>query len=210
MIHLLSGEQPTIVIDVTASESTLPLLCQAAESGCGIVLANKRPLCAEQSTWHVLTEAGNARYEATVGAGLPVISTLQYLLATGDQVLCIEGALSGTLGYLFSRMEAGDAFSTILASAHKQGYTEPDPRDDLGGMDVARKALILARTIGLTLELSDIAFQPLYPSEMTALSVADFLDQAVTLDEEHRAQQAKAASEGKVWRRRYGSVFSRR
>jgi len=143
---------------------------------------------------------GRLRYEATVGAGLPVISTLRYLQGTGDCILRVEGALSGTLGYLFSRIEAGDSFSDALHLAYEQHYTEPDPRDDLGGMDVARKALILARTIGLTLELGDIAIQPLYPAEMAPLSVSDFLKQATVLDNKYQQQRQEAQKQGQVLR----------
>jgi len=190
----------TIVADITASDATLPLLRRAVASGGGVVLANKRPVAATQAIWHELARGGHLRYEATVGAGLPVIYTLRYLTATGDRVLRVEGALSGTLGYLFSRIEAGDSFSTALRSAYQQRYTEPDPRDDLGGMDVARKALVLARTIGLELEPADISVQALYPDEMSALSVPDFLAQAERLDDSFRRQREQAESEGKVLR----------
>ena len=191
---------PAIVVDVTASEATMPTLRQAAEAGCGIVLANKRPLCEDSATWRLLTGSGRLRYEATVGAGLPVISTLAYLQRTGDTVLKIEGALSGTLSYLFTRIENGDSFSAALRSAHELNYTEPDPRDDLGGMDVARKALILARTIGIALELSDIAVQALYPPEMARMPVSDFLAQSAKLDQSYQQQRREAAREGKVLR----------
>ena len=198
--ELVTGDEPTIVVDLTASDTTLPVLCQAAENGCGLVLANKRPLCAAYSIWRTLNSMGRLRYEATVGAGLPVISTLHYLQGTGDRILRVEGALSGTLGYLFSRIEDGDSFSGALRLAHEQRYTEPDPRDDLGGMDVARKALILARTIGLTLELSDIAIQPLYPAEMTSLSVSDFLNQAMAMDDKYQQQRQEAQRQRQVLR----------
>jgi homoserine dehydrogenase len=195
---LTSG--PTIIVDVTATSATVPLLRHAAEQGCGVVLANKRPLCEDSATWRLLTGDGRLRYEATVGAGLPVISTLAYLQATGDRVLSVQGVLSGTLSYLFTRIEDGDSFSAALRAAHELNYTEPDPRDDLGGMDVARKALILARTIGIPLELDDIAVQALYPPDMAGLPVADFLAQSAKLDRSYQQQQREAAREGKVLR----------
>jgi len=197
---LLADIPDTIIVDMTASDDTLPILLEAAEVGCGVVLANKRPLCANHDVWRRLTRPGLLRYEATVGAGLPVIRTLRYLLETGDGVERVEGAFSGTLGYLFSQMEAGEDFSTALSRAYDEGYTEPDPRDDLGGMDVARKALIIARTLGYELELSDVAVEPLYPHEMASLSVATFLAQAKSLDMGYRARQTEAAGRSKVLR----------
>lgn len=199
-LHDLVAAHPTIVVDATASDATMPLLRRAADSSNGIVLANKRPACAPLPDWRELNAGGRLRYEATVGAGLPVISTLEYLQVTGDRVTSVDGALSGTLGFLFSRMEAGDSFSTALRLAYDRRYTEPDPRDDLGGMDVARKGLILARTIGLDLELSDIPVQSLYPREMASLSVPDFLEQAKSLDEQYLEQQRQAQEQGMVMR----------
>ncbi|MHB0875613.1 MAG: homoserine dehydrogenase [Anaerolineae bacterium] len=188
-----------IVVDATAADATAPILAAAVQAGCGVVLANKRPLAASMDQWRTM-HRGSLRYEATVGAGLPVLGTLAYLQATGDHILRIEGALSGTLGFLFSRIEAGDAFSAALRKAFEQRYTEPDPRDDLGGMDVARKALILARTIGMDVELSDIAIEPLYPSAMNALSVADFLERSAELDTAYAERRAQAARSGDVLR----------
>lgn len=197
LLSSLGGE--AIVVDVTASDATAPMLLSAAAAGCGIVLANKRPLAASHGQWCTLT-ASPLRYEATVGAGLPVLSTLAYLQATGDRVLRIDGALSGTLGFLFSRIEAGEPFSAALQEAYDQRYTEPDPRDDLGGMDVARKALILARTIGIQLELSDIEVEALYPATMSSLSVPEFLRRSAELDEAYAERRAGAARSGNVLR----------
>ena len=197
---LTSRTEPTIVVDTTASDATLPLLLSAAQAGCGIVLANKRPLSGSQDTWDALTARGLLRYEATVGAGLPVIYSLDYLLRTGDEVLAVEGMLSGTLGFLLSRLEEGDSYSSAVRLAREQGYTEPDPRDDLGGMDVARKALILARTLGLRMELEDIAVEALYPPDLRDLSVPEFLDRASELDAHYGGRQQAAAERGKTLR----------
>lgn len=194
------GQPPTIVVDTTASDDTLPLLLRAAANGHGVVLANKRPVSASQSVWDALNAGGRLRYEATVGAGLPVLYVLDYLQRTGDSVTAIEGMLSGTLGYLFSRLEAGDSYSSAVSKAREQGYTEPDPRDDLGGMDVARKALILARTVGRRLELSDLPIEALYPQELAGLTVDEFMQRASEVDAAFSARLSQAAAKGEVLR----------
>jgi homoserine dehydrogenase len=136
------GVEPAIVIDTTAADGMEPALHDALERGYGVVLANKRPLAGPRETARAFFESPRVRFEATVGAGLPVVNTLRYLVDTGDRVRRIEGALSGTLGYLCSRLEDGEPFSLAVSSAKARGYTEPDPRDDLSGMDVARKTVI--------------------------------------------------------------------
>src|SRR6202030_1858670 len=114
-------------------------------------------------------------YEATVGAGLPIIQTLRDLRETGDDITCIEGIFSGTLAYLFNVYDGRETFSSIVRAAKAKGYTEPDPRDDLSGMDVARKLIILGREMGLTLEMADVQVEGLVPQALEKCSVEEFM-----------------------------------
>jgi homoserine dehydrogenase len=189
-----------VLADMTATPKTMPTLVAALEADCGVVLANKIPLAGPWETAHPLLEHPKLRYECTVGAGLPVIGTLRYLLDTGDRATGIEGCLSGTLGYLCAELEKGVPYSAAVRQARAMGYTEPDPRDDLGGKDVARKALILARTAGWPLEEDDLTVEPLYPDALAGLSVEEFLAAAETLDGEYGARVEAALGEGKVLR----------
>nr|CAB3453052.1 unnamed protein product [Digitaria exilis] len=140
-------------------------------------------------------------YEATVGAGLPIISTLRGLLETGDKILRIEGIFSGTLSYIFNNFEGTRTFSNVVAEAKEAGYTEPDPRDDLSGTDVARKVIILARESGLKLELSDIPVKSLVPEALASCSSADeFMQKLPSFDEEWARQRGDAEAAGEVLR----------
>jgi homoserine dehydrogenase len=193
--------QPGIIVaDMTATPKTRPTLLAAMEAGCGVVLANKIPLAADWHEARAFFEYPNLRYECTVGAGLPVIDTLHTLLDTGDRVTQIEGCLSGTLGYLCTELERETPYSSALAYARAQGYTEPDPREDLSGKDVARKSLILARTAGWSLQESSLNIEPLYPQSLAGISVKDFMAEARTLDDQYAARVGKAKRSGRVLR----------
>jgi homoserine dehydrogenase len=139
-------------------------------------------------------------HEATVGAGLPIIDTYHKLVESGDRVLRIEGLLSGTLGYVLSEVSAGVPFSKAIRGAMAQGYTEPDPRDDLSGLDVARKALILARLLGYPGELRRSAVESLVPKWARTLSLDQFLERLQELDGGWKRRVGEAAAEGAVLR----------
>ncbi len=161
-----SADRP-IVVDVTASDATTPVLLGALDAGCEVVLANKKPLSGDHETFLRLTRHPRSRlgYEATVGAGLPIIHTLRALTDAGDELIDMTACLSGTLGYICTEIEDGRPLSQIVPRARELGFTEPDPREDLSGADVKRKALILARTMNWPLEPDDIADRPMIPLE---------------------------------------------
>jgi aspartokinase/homoserine dehydrogenase 1 len=210
-LWLLPSHRP-ILVDLT-SEETAPLLQEALERGFHVVTANKKPLAVPQLEFDRLMATARERglsfrYEATAGAGLPVLDTLAKLQEAGDRVETILGCFSGTLGYLMTALEDGTPFADAVRNAWKLGYTEPDPRDDLSGMDVARKALILARTLGFRAELSDIAVEPLFGPEVDANDPATFVNNLTILNADVAARIARAGKEKKVLR--YVARISRR
>jgi bifunctional aspartokinase / homoserine dehydrogenase 1 len=200
-LWLLPSHRP-ILVDLTSDE-TAPLIQEALEQGFHIVLANKKPLAVAQIEFDRLMatakERGLAlRYEATAGAGLPVLDTLAKLQEAGDRVETILGCFSGTLGFIMTELEDGKRFSDAVREAWKRGYTEPDPRDDLSGRDVARKALILARTLGRRFEFEEIALDPLYTDAVD--DAARFVDNLKALDEDFAERIARAKREHQVLR----------
>jgi bifunctional aspartokinase / homoserine dehydrogenase 1 len=202
-LWLLPSHRP-ILVDLT-SEETAPLVQEALEQGFHIVLANKKPLAVAQIEYDRLMQTArdrglSLRYEATAGAGLPVLDTLAKLQESGDRVDTVLGCFSGTLGYIMTALEDGVAFSEAVKQAWKLGYTEPDPRDDLSGTDVARKALILARTLGRSLELSDIKLEPLFGREVDSDDPATFVSNLKKLDRELKKRVESAARQKKVLR----------
>ncbi len=186
-------------MDTTATDATAPLLLAARRSGCGLVLANKLPLAGDQA-WFDAIASGPARWETTVGAAMPVIATLNYLLDSGDEVQRIEGSLSGTLGFIAAQLEAGIPFGDAVRDAKQRGYTEPDPRQDLGGRDAARKGLILARMLGHRLNMGDVRVESLYPADMDSLSVSEFLRDVDALNERMAARAAELTGGGRKLR----------
>jgi len=190
----------TIVVDVTAAGNHAAPLAAAISAGHRVVLANKRPLCEGFDLFAALTERGATRYEATVGAGLPVISVLQSLIDSGDEIISIEAALSGTLGFLISELEQGAGFAEAVRTAHRLGYTEPDPRDDLSGADVARKALILARTCGMNIPAHAVSAEALFPPTLSEISITEFLQRLDEAESEIMSRFQAARANGKVVR----------
>jgi homoserine dehydrogenase len=197
-VALLINQGPVILMDAAAGDETAPLDARALSSGAGVVLSNKAPLALSLNNplaaelWATSGPRGHLRYEATCGAGLPVISTLRSLLDSGDEPIEIVGALSGTLGAIFTDLGNRVSFSQAVRSAKANGFTEPDPRDDLSGLDVARKALILARTIGRQVNLEEIAVENLVPESLQAVGVPQFMDRVGEFDAEW-ARRAEAA-----------------
>uniref|UniRef100_K3YDT6 Homoserine dehydrogenase n=1 Tax=Setaria italica TaxID=4555 RepID=K3YDT6_SETIT len=193
-----------VLVDCSATYDTVSLLKDAVDHGCCIVLANKKPLTgAYEDFQKLVSNFRRIRFESTVGAGLPVIASATHIIASGDPVSRIVGSLSGTLGYVMSELEDGKKFSEVVKNAKSLGYTEPDLRDDLGGMDVARKALILARLLGQQISMDYINVESLYPSELgpDAVSTEDFLESGlVQLDRSVEERVKAASSRGNVLR----------
>src|SRR5881275_2428919 len=207
--HALSNP---ILVDLTADETT-DTLTTALGAGMHVVLANKRPVTTDKRQYDALRAAAQAHgrrllLEATVGAGLPIIDTYQKLVESGDRVSKIEGCPSGTLGYLFGELGRGAAFSTALEGAIAKGYPEPDPREDLSGMDVARKALILGRLLGFPGELEDIAVESLVPDGAGRLTLDQFLASLEQFDAAWAKRVAAARARGGVLR--YRAIVTRK
>ena len=207
LFERLSRQQrlDVVFVDVTA-DRTGPLHVQALEHGFHVVTANKKPLSGSMEQYRNIRSAASQsglhyQFETTFGAGLPVLYSLQDLLATHDEIRRITGCFSGTLGYVCSELHKGRPFSEIVLEARKLGFTEPDPRDDLGGVDVARKALIIAREIGIELEMENIVLESLVSPELEALEgVEAFLDRLPEMDETMRQKVQEAEKKEKVLR----------
>jgi aspartokinase/homoserine dehydrogenase 1 len=195
----------TVLIDCTADAQVARGYRDWLAAGIHIVTPNKKANSSELSYYESLKAArresgAHYLYEATVGAGLPVIQTLRDLRETGDQITRIEGIFSGTLAYLFNVYDGTTPFSAIVREAKQRGYTEPDPRDDLSGTDVARKLIILGREMGLLLEMNDVQISSLVPAELAAGSSEEFLAGLSRYDEPMKQQYQQARSRGHVLR----------
>ena len=195
--HALSSP---VLVDVTADETT-SLVREALGAGMNVVLANKRPLArtrAEQTALDALVVASGQKllFEATVGAGLPILDTHKKLVESGDRVLKIEGCVSGTLGFVLTELGRGRPFSEALTRAMEKGFTEPDPRDDLSGADVGRKGLILGRLLGFAGEPEDVKVESLVPEAYRKLSLPAFLSRLGELDPEWERRGAAARAKG--------------
>ncbi|MCL2806197.1 MAG: bifunctional aspartate kinase/homoserine dehydrogenase I [Treponema sp.] len=192
--------------DCTASVETSELYEKILHSSIPIVTPNKKANSGTLDYYKSLTSYSRERgipylYETTVGAGLPVISTLRDLFLSGDKVNRIEAVLSGTLSFIFNSFDGSMPFSALVREAKAKGYTEPDPRDDLNAMDAARKVLILARECGLSIEFSNVTIEPILPAAcFKAKTIDAFFTELEKNDGEFEKRRAKAASEGKMLR----------
>lgn len=200
--HVRAGHIPhALIVDCSASSAVADRYAGWLAAGIHVVTPNKH---AGSGDWNrhaairAAQRSGGARflYEATVGAGLPVIATLRNLLDTGDALHAVDGMLSGTLAWLFNRYDGSRPFSALVREARELGYTEPDPRDDLSGLDVARKLVILAREAGMRLSLEDVDVESLVPAALRAVSVEEFLARLDELDAPMQARLDDARSSG--------------
>lgn len=193
------------LVDCTASEAVSDRYRDWLAAGIHVVTANKKAQSGPFDYYASLRSSRRAAgthflYEASVGAGLPVIQTLRDLTETGDSVQSIEGIFSGTLAYLFNVFDGSKPFSAIVREARDSGYTEPDPREDLSGMDVARKLIILARELGLEIEIDDVTIESLVPAALENGSVEQFLDALDDYDRGMLERLQAAQASGQVLR----------
>jgi aspartokinase/homoserine dehydrogenase 1 len=200
-----SGAARRVIVDATASSDEAARHAAWLAAGYHVVSANKAAIGEALSAWTGLQRAsarGGVSYgdAATVGAGLPVLSTLRRLRECGDRLLALEGVFSGSLSWLFNHYDGSRPFSVLLREARACGYTEPDPRMDLGGADVARKLLILARAAGHAIDASEVEIENLLPVHLREIEVGEFLVRAGELDAAMEDRRARAASNGAVLR----------
>ncbi|RYZ65965.1 MAG: ACT domain-containing protein, partial [Proteobacteria bacterium] len=204
--HLNSSHLPhRVIIDATAGDSFIHSYPEWLKSGFHVITPNKKANTQSLDFYNSIRtaeKAGKKRflYSTNVGAGLPILQTLRELCQTGDRMIRIEGVLSGTLSYIFNTFDGKIPFSEIVKEARKLGFTEPDPRDDLSGTDVARKLVILAREAGQKIELKDIEVESLVPESLRDLSPTEYLDRLSEGDPEMSSELARAHSRSEVLR----------
>ena len=194
-----------VIIDCTASDEIAARYDGWLARGIHVITPNKRACSGSLDAYRALqarARSGSSHffYETTVGAALPIISTLRDLIDTGDEIRSVQGIFSGTLAYLFNVYDGSVPFSTIVRQAKESGYTEPDPRDDLSGMDVARKLTILARELGLTTAIGEFPVQNLVPEALRTGSLDNFLTRLSEYDDEMKAMYDDAQAAGKTLR----------
>jgi aspartokinase/homoserine dehydrogenase 1 len=200
------GLANSIFVDCTANVAVASLYQTILEKSVSIVTPNKIANCNNYEAYSLLKQTAREKnvqfkYETNVGAGLPVINTLQSLMISGDEIIRIEAVLSGTLSYIFNNFNSSVSFSEVVAEAQRLGYTEPDPRDDLSGQDFARKILILARETGSKMELMDVKIKSFLPAECwKPKSVPEFFKILKQFDPEFKKLALNAERQNKVLR----------
>ena len=194
-----------IFVDATASADVVEHYESLLREGVAVVSANKLAFSGAMERFETLQRLGSQGmglfFETTVGAGLPVLKTIEDLVATGDEIERVEGVLSGTLGFISDGLMAGTPFSEALKEADDLGFTEPDPREDLGGRDVARKLVILGRMAGFSFELDDVEIEPLLPGEGWAdMKVDEFWKRLPEVDAHFAERREQAIAAGNALR----------
>ena len=196
----------SIFLDCTSSPDVVEHYGRILSSSISIITPNKLANSGSQNTYQMLKKTAfdhgvKFLYETNVGAGLPIITTMNDLLNSGDEILEIEGILSGTISYIFNSFTGDRKFSEVVSEAKEKGLTEPDPRDDLNGMDVARKILILSREAGYSMELKEVKIDPILPPAcFKAPTVEAFFEELRKIDHKLEKLKAEASEGGKVLR----------
>ena len=195
----------SVFVDCTASKDIAALYQSFLEHNISVIAANKLAASSDYANYMKLKKTARERgvwfrYETNVGAGLPIIGTINDLRNSGDKILKIEAVLSGTLNFIFNEIAADVPFSETVRRAKEQGYSEPDPRIDLSGTDVVRKLVILTREAGYKVEQADVEKHLFVPNEYFEGSVDDFWKKLPALDADFEARRKKLEAEGKRWR----------
>ncbi len=203
--HVRAPHLPhALIVDCSASDAVAARYPEWLAAGIHVVTPNKQAGSGDFPRYAAIRTAqahgGRFLYEATVGAGLPVIRTLRSLLDTGDALHGIDGMLSGTLAWLFNSFDGSRPFSALVREAQSLGYTEPDPRDDLSGLDVARKLVILGREAGLRLSLEDVDVESLVPPTLRDVARDEFIARLEELDAPMQARLEQARAQGRKLR----------
>ena len=195
----------SVFVDCTASAEVASLYKDFLMNNISVVAANKIAASSEYSVYSELKQIARRRgvkflFETNVGAGLPIINTINDLINSGDKILKIEAVLSGTLNYIFNKISADIPFSKTIKMAQEERYSEPDPRIDLSGKDVIRKLVILAREAGYKLEQEDVEKHLFVPNDFFAGSLEEFWKKVPSLDADFESRRQKLEDENKRWR----------